>query len=447
MKLFALACAVVVVIALLFPACSAGLGPAGVPAKGVTKLTTVRTMEARQEQVERVVEITGTLAGAEQVMVSAEAEGRVERVAADLGDVVKEGGLLVQLAPHVVRLQAAQAEADYATSLARIGSDDVGLDAAIPDTVAIVRRAMAERDEARLQLSRIQGLFEKKVATQSDLDSARTRAAIADAGTAAAHDDAVANIAVARSRRAAWGLARRRLADSSIVSPVAGVVAARLVSLGEFVHQGQVVASIVVADTLKLRADVPERYADVIVKGLALDVDAGALSTLARGVVARVGPLVDASSRTFPIEATFDNKDGRLKPGTFARARVVMGLDEAVIAVPETAVSNVAGVTKVYVVDEAGDTVTAAARRVVVLRKRGSDALLTGDLKPGDRVIISAIARLFPGATLEIEKGPAPPSSSPATPATPATPPASSPATPPALSSLVDAGSPTGGAP
>ncbi len=386
-------------------------GPAdGGRGKGAGKAVVVRAVEAQEEKVERVVEITGTLAGAEQVMVSAEVEGRVDRVAADLGDDVKEGGLLVQLGRQVARLQAAQADADYATALARVGvdpsaqSDDAKLDAAGPEGVASVRRAKADRDEANRTLARIQELFDKKVASQSDLDTAHTRDVVAEAGYAAAHDEAVASIAVARSRRAAWGLARKRLADTSIQSPVAGVVASRLVSLGELVKPGQVVAVVVVKDTLKLRADVPERYADVVVKGLSLDVDAGALSTAARGTVARVGPLVDAASRTFPIEAVFDNKEGRLKPGSFARARVVTGLDESVIAVPETAVSNLAGVTKVFVVDDEGGAFKAQERRVQVLRKRGSEALVTGDLKPGDRVITTAIARLFPGAPIELEQ-------------------------------------------
>jgi membrane fusion protein (multidrug efflux system) len=115
--------------------------------------------------------------------------------------------------------------------------------------------------------------------------------------------------------------------------------------------------------------------------------------------VSRVGPAIDDASRTFPIEAQLDNSDGRLKPGTFGRARVVIADDELVFAVPETAVSNVAGVTKVFVV---GDD-TAIERRVQLLRKRGSDALLTGDLKTGDRVIVTAIARLFPGAPIQVD--------------------------------------------
>ena len=386
-------------------ACAAACS-GGDKGKAPTKPTSVRVLEAKEEQVERVIEITGTLAGVEEVVVSAEVSGRVERVAADLGDVVKSGATLIQLARDAPRLQAALADADYVTALARVGVDDKSLDAAKPDQASSVRRAAADREEARKNLGRVQELFNKGVAAQAELDIARTRDAVADAALGAARDEAAASIGVALSRRASLGLARKSLNDTAITSPVDGVVALRSVSLGELVQAGQAVARVVVARELTLRGDVPERYADIVRAGLQLEVEATSVGVKTTGKVARVGPLVDAASRTFPIEALLDNTDGKLKPGTFARARVVVGEDEVVFAVPEVAVSNVAGVTKVFVADDD----SAVERRVQVLRKRGSDALVTGDLRAGDKVIVTAVARMFAGAAIVIDSAAASPS-------------------------------------
>jgi len=398
----------VVVIALLAVVACVDSGPAAPTAPGgklAGKPVVVRVLDAKPERVERIIEITGTLAGAEEVVVSAEVDGRVEKVVADLGDVVRAGGTLVQLAREAPRLQAAQADAEYAAALARVGVDDAGLDAATHETSSTVRRATAEHDDAMRSFARVQELAAKGVAAAADVDTGRARAEIAAAQLAAARDDALAALATAKARRAALGLAKKRLADTTIGSPVDGVVAARLVGLGELVKPGQPIARVVVADTLKLRGDVPERYADVIKKGLPLSIDAADVGARGQGVVGRVGPLVDAATRTFPLEATIDNKDDRLKPGTFARARVVTGNDEDVIALPETAISNLAGVTKVYVVDADHKAVE---RRVQVLRKRGSDALVAGELRPGERVVVTAVARVFPGATIEVDAGPPP---------------------------------------
>jgi membrane fusion protein (multidrug efflux system) len=381
-------------------------GAAGGPGATKGKSTPVKVFTVQDERVERVVELTGTLVGTHDVVVSAEGEGRVEHVAADLGDVVAAGAPLVVLAREAPRLQVAQADAEYATALARAGTDDAGLDSAGPEQASAVRRAAADADEAAANLKRVRELFEKSVASSAELDAATARARMTEAALAAARDDALANLATAKSRRAALGLAKKRLADATIASPVDGMVAQRLVSLGEVVKPLQPVMRVVQTHPLKLRGDIPERYADVVTKGLALEVTVDSAGATVRGVVSRVGPVIDDGSRTFPIEAQLGNADGRLKPGTFARARVVIADDEVVFALPETAVSNVAGVTKVFVaVDD-----VAVERRVQLLRKRGSDALLSGDLKAGDRVIVTAIARLFPGAPVQIDATDAQPS-------------------------------------
>lgn len=379
-----------------------GGGPGGSPGGGRPKgPVSVRVLEAREEVVDRIVEITGTLGGAEEVTISAEVDGRVERIAADLGDIVKEGGLLVQLQATMPRLLAEQAEAEYLQALARLGVDDEKLDNVDATTLASVKRAAADLDEARRNARRVAELHGKAVVTQNDFDTVKTRERVTEAVAQAAQEEAAATIATARARRAALGLARKRLADTSVTTPVRGIVSERLVSLGELVKAGQPIARVVVSDPLKFRGDVPERYSLEIKRDMAVSVALDALGLDAEGRVSRVGPSVSSSSRTFRVEALVPNPRGELKPGLFARARVVMGNDEAVMAIPETAVSALAGVTKVFVLDDA----VARERKVDVLRKRGSDALVAGELKPGERVIVTAVARLFDGAEVKLDEG------------------------------------------
>jgi RND family efflux transporter MFP subunit len=407
----------VFVILVVSTACSKGGGaPAGGPpgAGGGGKPkgpVVVRVVEAKEEVVDRVVEITGTLGGAEEVTVSAEVDGRVERVAADLGDTVAKGGLLVQLQSTTPRLLAEQAEADYLQALARLAVDDANLDTVDPNKLASVKRAEADLEEARRNERRVSELFKKGVVTQNDLDTIETRARVAEAAAQAAHEDAAAAVATAKAKRAALGLARKRLADTSVSSPLAGVVSERLVSLGELVKAGQPVARVVVGDPLKLRGDVPERYAGAVKPDMGVKIEVDAIGLSADGKISRVGPSVASSSRTFRVEALVPNADGKLKPGLFSTARVVVGADERVIALPETAVSAVAGVTKVFVLDDGH----AKERKVDVLRKRGSDALVAGEVKAGDKVITTGIARLFDGAEVKVDGdgGASPPPSSP----------------------------------
>lgn len=363
----------------------------------------VRVGEARLERVDKVVEITGTLGGEEEVTVAAEVDGRVEKIVADLGDEVKPGGALVQLAAAELRLRAEAARGEYEQALAQAGVDEGGLDAFRVENHAAVRKAAADLDEARRNLERGRELFARNLAAKGELEALETAERIADANHQAALETARSARATALARRAAWGLARKDLADATIASPIRGRVARRHVALGSYVRVGEPVADVVTVDPLKLRGEVAERYAGQIAPGMAVTVQVDAGRKTAVGQVSRVGPAIARSSRTFPVEAVVRNEDGALQPGAFARAEIRLGTDEEVVSVPETAVSNLAGVTKVYV--ESGGK--AEERAVTLLRKRGSDALVTGDLRAGDRVILTGIARLYDGAPVTVDERPA----------------------------------------
>jgi multidrug efflux pump subunit AcrA (membrane-fusion protein) len=71
-----------------------------------------------------------------------------------------------------------------------------------------------------------------------------------------------------------------------------------------------------------------------------------------RGKVAYVSPSLDETMRTFIVEAIVDNSDLRLKPGFFAKGVILTRRDEGVLAVPDAAVSTLAGVSSVYVVQD-----------------------------------------------------------------------------------------------
>ncbi|MGI5861910.1 MAG: efflux RND transporter periplasmic adaptor subunit [Myxococcales bacterium] len=385
--------------ALALAGCPGGGGKPGQKRDGGGPIA-VRVLEAQSEPVEQVLELTGTLGAEEESPVSAEVEGRVEKVLADLGDQVKAGAPIVQLAATELRLHAEQAEADYLQALAKLGVDEAGLERFDPAAHTAVRKALADLEEARRNLARGEEVMRRGLMAQGELDQLQTRLRIAEATHQASLEEARSAFATARSRKAAAGLARKKLQDATVRSPVDGVVASRLVSPGEYVRAGQTVAVVVVTDPLKLRGQAPERYAAVVKPGMAVevavDIPGGAEHA---GSLSRVGPAVAVSSRTFPVEALVRNEAGLLKPGLFARARIRLGDVEQVIAVPETAISSVAGVTKVFVAEDG----KARERKVQVLRKRGSDALLVGELKPGERVILTGIARMHDGASVLIE--------------------------------------------
>jgi membrane fusion protein (multidrug efflux system) len=112
---------------------------------------------------------------------------------------------------------------------------------------------------------------------------------------------------------------------------------------------------------------VQERHAGIVQPGQTVEFRVESFGdTLFQGKVAYVSPSLDETMRTFTVEALVDNRDLRLKPGFFAKGVILTHRDEGVLAVPDTAVSTLAGVSSVYVVQDgkiAQQTVTLGVRQ------------------------------------------------------------------------------------
>ena len=207
--------------------------------------------------------------------------GRVGEVFADEGQAVRRGQPLLQLETEYLKLDVARAEAE-------------------------LRRAEAAATEAGRDLERKKGLAQKGSVAQATFDRSQAGADQADAARQAA--------------RAALDLARQRLADATLVSPVDGVVAERRTDVGERLTEGTVAFVVEQTAPLKLRVRVPERYLGAVSPGTPVraTVEAFPGETFA-GTVSLVGGSVDPQTRSFLVEAEFANRDRRLRPGQFAR--------------------------------------------------------------------------------------------------------------------------------
>jgi membrane fusion protein (multidrug efflux system) len=224
---------------------------------------------------------SGEFASPMQSDVAARITGRVGAVHASEGQRVHKGQPLLTLETEYLELDVEKAEAE-------------------------LLRAKAAAVEAGHELGRKQSLLAKGSVPQSTFDRAQ-----------AAEAQAQASLKLAE---AGLGTARQRLKDATVTSPVDGVVIARRADAGESI--GDSTVTFVVAQTapLRLRFRVPERYLGQIEVGqkVVATVDPYP-GEVFEGRTTLVGEGLDAATRTFIVEAEFANRDGRLKPGLFAR--------------------------------------------------------------------------------------------------------------------------------
>ena len=218
------------------------------------------------------------------------------------------------------------------------------------------------------------------------------------------HQLLVANstAAAARLRNAELAIANQRLRDIVICAPTPTMETAatanqtysiteRLVSEGTLVRPGTEVFRLVLGHTLKLKLAVPEAYSNDVVVGQSVEVLTGSILKPAVGTIARVSPAIDRSTRTFVVEVDVPNQDGLVKSGGFAKARILISMDENATTIPLAGLYSFAGIHKLFVIQDG------IAREIrVTLGEQTRDWVeITTPQLPKDSVVVTSGQRLL----------------------------------------------------
>jgi len=373
-------------------------GPAVVTAEPDGPIV-VRAIEVQPQPAQRRVEIVGTLAGNQEVMVSSEVAGRVTAIRADLGDRVTQGQVLIELDSSEAQLGVERQQAALLEVLAQLGvKEEKDPLPELADT-SIVRRAAAEANQAKADYERARKLQAEGVFSQQAYDAAEARFRTSQANDAAALEQARNLLARVDNLRVQLLLARKKLQDTQIRAPFAGTLRERLAEVGQYIREETPVAALASTDPLKLQASVPEQFFPYVQPGAAVEVTVEAYpGEKFSGNVTRVARAIQPATRTFSIEARIGNPGERLRPGLFARAIVKTSRSDNVIHVPAEAVISFYGVQKVFCVEN-----NVIREKVVKLGDRfGSLIEVTEGLQSGDWVAVSELARLQEGVSVRL---------------------------------------------
>lgn len=332
----------VIVLAIFFIAIAAG---GFVVVTKAIEASQSEEMTARPEQsvpvdlarvtVDRIQEqrrFSGTLAADAQFMVSAKIAGRLQSLLVDIGDEVERGQLVAVLDDEERRLAVDESEAELLVARANLEEAESALE-------------LLERDYERTR-----NLRDREVVSDSDLDSARLQL-----------DAARSRVRVASAqlnqRQAALDAERVRLEYSEVRAnwQTGGdrrVVGERFVDEGTTLSANEPIISVLDIEALRAVIFVTERdYGRMhIGQPAVLRVD-GYPNEEFHGEVVRMAPLFRENSRQARVEISVVNEDGRLKPGMFLRAGIVMREQEEAVTVPLDAVVRRNGEHGVFLAD------------------------------------------------------------------------------------------------
>ncbi len=320
------------------------------PAKGERTARSVRVGRAELRPMARTIPVTGTLAAQEQSVLSAKVAGRLQQITVDVGSVVRQGDLLAQVEPRDYELRLQQAAAALAQARTSLGLPLEGEDdRADMDAVSTVKQAKAVFEEATKNRDRLLSLSRSGIASDSELDTTEATYRVALARYDTAVEEARSRLAALAQRRAEHEIARKQLADASVRAPFDSAVQARPGSVGEYVAPGTPIVKLVKTDPLRLRLEVPERESVQVRVGQLVRLLVEGDTNVFTGTIARLSPAIDEQSRMLLVEADVPSR-GSLRPGLFARARIVVNEQEQVVSVPTNAVVTFAGLEKVILV-------------------------------------------------------------------------------------------------
>ena len=267
--------------------------------------TTYRFVEVTRGDLESTVTATGALQATETVEVGTQVSGQIAEIYADFNDPVPSGELIARIDATILEQEVRSAEVNLA-------------------------RNQAELDQARRDLERVLELSGKGVIAVSDVEASEYRFAVADAGYR------TAEINLER--------ARRNLEYTEIRAPIAGVVVARNVEVGQTVAASlSAPVLFVLAQDLaqmEILASVDESDIGQIAEGQKVHFTVQAYpDRLFEGTVRQVR--LEATTRenvvTYSVVVAVGNEDGSLLPGMTATLDIVIETAEDVLMVPNTA--------------------------------------------------------------------------------------------------------------
>jgi len=369
--------------------------------------------------INRRIETSGDILPLLGVNVHPEAAGRITEIFVDVGSKVKKGQELAQIYNDVQKAQLQQAQAAVTVSKAAIEMQKVMVETT--QSALVAAKAGVEAAEAQLKnlavtRERLDKLFSEGAISRQQLDD-----------VVAQHDSASAHLTTARSEEKRAGdtiqsakmtLEMRRaeliqatanlnsvqvLLDNTLVrAPFDGVITARHADPGamagpaaplfriEQINPAKIIGTIIEKDLYLIEADKTPAIITV-----------DAIREESRGVVSRIYPAIDSTSRTGRIEILLQNPDLHLRSGMFAKISLLINTSENKPVVGRDALLKYENNYYAYLIENGH-----AVKRQVKVGIIDEDRVeIVEGLQPGDLIIAKGLEFIREGSAVKVAEG------------------------------------------
>ncbi len=363
--------------ALLLAACSAR----------TNNQITVTVAKAADGQVTKSIEFSGVFEPDHTVNVYSELAGHAIKVAAEVGDQVKEGQLLVQIDTRTLQAQLAAAKAAVQSVEDQASQAKLG-----------IQTAKSNLDLAQLNYDRTAALFKTQATTKNQMDDAQNRLELAKSAyqNALQQYDLLTGSSLAQAK-AQVDLINVQLSNSYVTSPLSGVVTNRNINPGELVGLSAPVMTVADTSVLKLQGTVSQSDVPLLSLGRSVKVIVDGMPGLVfNGKITQIGPVAAPTGQYFPVVVSVKNPGSLLAGMTAVATSEVTSANS--IVVPNRAVQRIGQAFYVYVV-KGGKVVRT---KVGVGLQTSAETAISSGLEAGEPVATSNIGLLVDGTPVTV---------------------------------------------
>ena len=302
----------------------------------------VKLADVKARPVDQIQDYTATVEAEVKNNIAPSSPVRIDQIFVEVGDRVSKGQKLVQM------------------------------------DAANLKQTKLQLDNQEIEFNRIDELYKVGGASKSEWDASKMQLDV---------------------KQTAY---KNLLENTSLQSPINGVVTARNYDNGDMYSGGEPVLVVEQITPVKLLINVSETYFTQVKKGapVAVKLDVYGDEPF-EGYISLVYPTVDPNTRTFPVEIKLSNKDQRVRPGMFARATLNFGSKDNVV-VPDLAIVKQSGSGDRYVYVYKDGKVT--YNKVELGRRMGAEYELISGVPDNSQVVIAGQTKLVNGMEVEVEK-------------------------------------------
>lgn len=311
-------------------------------AEKVDEKPRVKLADVMARPVEQIQEYTATVEAEVKNNIAPSSPVRIDRIFVEVGDRVVKGQKLVQM------------------------------------DAANLQQKKLQLDNQRIEFQRMDELYKVGGASKSEWDASKMQLDVQETSY------------------------NNLLENTSLLSPVTGVVTARNYDNGDMYSGGEPVLTVEQITPVKLLINVSETYFTKVKKGAPVHVKLDVFGDEEfEGKISLVYPTIDPATRTFQVEIQLPNRDQKVRPGMFARATLNFGTQDNVV-VPDLAIVKQAGSGDRYVYVYKDGKVS--YNKVELGRRMGAEYELRSGVPDNSQVVVAGQARLINGTEVEVEK-------------------------------------------